>query len=599
MSGGERHRRAAAATSRRAVSGAELLGTTLARLGVDCVFGLPGMQNLGLYEALRRGAIRTVLASQELAAAFMANGYARTSGGVGVLATVPGPGFACALTGLAEARHDSAAVLHITTPPPRASGRRHPLQALDQAAIAAPIVKGVFDIERAQEIPGVLGEAHALAVGGEPGPVLVQIAEEAVADGAPVAHEAPEPTDDREPPLDAAALRQAVALVGAARRPLLFAGQGAADAAAELRRLAELLGAPVLTTLSGRGILPEDHPLALGFDPARGGVDALNRLIASADLVIALGCKLGHTGSAGFRLRLPAERLIRVDAERANLDANYSARLAVHGRVEAFLADVLRSLDASARGPSDHWGADAVAAWRARPAGTGGLPEPAIRGIESDTPAGLFAALRRALPRDAILVTDSGLHQMLARRHFPVLAPRGLLCPSDFQSMGFGLPAAIGAALAAPERTVVAVVGDGGFTMSGLELLTAIRERLRLTVLVFNDGWLNLIRLQQYAAHGHAHATRLRNPDFETFASAVGARYIRLEGDAEPRLYAAIRGRGVTLVDVTVADSPVVRTLHAKAAARETIRGWLGGRLSARLKQWFGHPAGHEPAASR
>jgi acetolactate synthase-1/2/3 large subunit len=192
------------------------------------------------------------------------------------------------------------------------------------------------------------------------------------------------------------------------------------------------------------------------------------------------------------------------------------------------------------------------------------------------TAGSFFAALRRILPRNGIVVTDSGLHQGLVRRHFDVLAPRGLILPSDLQSMGFGLPAAIGAKLASPERPVVVVLGDGGFAMSGMELLTAVREKIPLTVIVFNDGRLNLIRLQQFSNFGRSESVDILNPDFGAFAAAVGARYALVDGNAEGVLRSAVGSTHVTLVEVLVGDSPAIHLIRAKGFTRETARRVLG-----------------------
>ncbi len=182
------------------------------------------------------------------------------------------------------------------------------------------------------------------------------------------------------------------------------------------------------------------------------------------------------------------------------------------------------------------------------------------------------------MPADSCLVTDCGLHQAHATRYFRVLAPRGLVIPSDFQSMGFGLPAAIGAKLAAPDRTVVALIGDGGLLMSGMEMITAVRERIPITVIVFSDGALGQIRLQQLSLYGQTHATQLSTPDLELFAHAIGAEYLRMEGDAADVLRRAMTPDGVTVVEVKVGDSAAMRIQRAKGLARRTTRLALNRR---------------------
>ena len=190
------------------------------------------------------------------------------------------------------------------------------------------------------------------------------------------------------------------------------------------------------------------------------------------------------------------------------------------------------------------------------------------------------------MPPQSCLVTDSGAHQMLARKYFRVLAPRGLMVPSDFQSMGFGLPAGIGAKLASPEKTVVVLMGDGGFAVSGMEILTAVREGVQLLVIVFNDGNLGLIRLGQLSSSGHSFATRLRNPDFPVFAGAVGAHYQRLEGNPEAVLQGCLRTPGVTMLEVCLRDSAAIGKLLVMGRVKERVKHLVGSRAAQRLRQW-------------
>lgn len=560
-------------------SGAELLCDALEAAQVDTVFGLPGTQNIDVFEALRRSRLSTFVATHELAASFMANGYARLSGRPGVLLTIPGPGFTYALTGLAEAFLDSAPLLHIVGAPAHRPGFRHALQAIDQAAMAAPVVKKVARVKRRDEIVPATHGALAATLAEEPGPVLLEIGLEALTEVGP-APEIPrfEPPRSKEP--DPAALEELVRLLAGAARVVLYVGQGAADAPEDVRALAERLGAPVVATTSGRGVVSEEHPLAHSFDFGRQASTALNEVLGRADLILALGCKFSHNGAHGFRLELPREKLVRVDRSAENLEANYPCRLGVHADVGPVLRALLRRLAGQAS-PPHGWGPGEVAgmwaAGRARLAAQ--VVEPSLHGFESDSPAAFFAALGRALPEDACLVTDSGLHQMLARRHYRVRSPRGFITPTNLQSMGFAIPAAIGARRAAPGRPVVALVGDGGFLMSGLELCTAARERISLTVIVFNDGHLGLIRLQQLGTYGRAFKTEVHGPRLEAFAASVGASYTRIEGDAEQLLRASAGGTGVHLVEVALGDRAALMGVRGRA---------LGARLLRRVRALAG-----------
>ena len=548
--------------------GIDALCRALIGVGIDCVFGVPGTQNVALFEGFRRHGLRTVLASHELAAAFMANGYFRASGRVAALATIPGPGFTYALTGLAEARHDSVGVLFLVGAPARGPGRAFQLQALDQCAIATPLVKACLTLTSGADVERVVGAAYAAASEGEPGPVMVELAMDAL--GEERDPSSPSNNSPSRRSLPDAAGGELARRFGQASRPLLLLGQGAFAAAEPLRALAEASTIPIVTTPTARGIVPEDHGLVLGFDPLRGHVASLNTFVDRADLVIALGCKLGHNGTAGFQLRLPPDRLIQVDADHAVVGASYPALLGITARVE----DVVHELQAR-RQPSQ-WSRAEIGAARQTLRAAPDAAEPRIRGV--GTPSDFVAWLRALLPRDAIVVTDSGLHQILVRRHLDVLSPRGLIVPTDFQSMGFGLPASIGARIAAPGRPVVAIVGDGGFLMSGLELLTMRRERLPIVTFVFNDGHLNQIRLQQLGSYGHAHAVDLINPDFAQLAGALGVDYLRMGEATDDDVRRALRGDAPTLVEVVVGDSAPMRVLPHVTRAKRLARALLGSR---------------------
>lgn len=560
-------------------NGAELLCDALADAGVDHVFGVPGTQTIDLWEALRRrGRPVPVVATTELAASFMANGYARATGRPGVVATIPGPGFAFALPGLAEARLDSAPLVHLAGAPARREDGGHALQAIPQAEIAGPLVKRVLTAETADGLATDVAEALAAAVAGEPGPVLLQVPEALLGErvrrrAAPV----PRPPAPAAAPAPAQ-VETAAALLRRARRPLLLCGQGAAGAADGVAALARLLPAPVLTTTSGRGVVPETDPLALPFDAPGAPAAVVNALVAACDLVLALGVKFSHNGSFGFALRCPPDRLVRVDASAEALARPYPAAVRIEADVGAFLAGVLPAL---AGGGASTWDDAAVARWRGRLAAVAGAA--GGERLAGRPAAEVFAALRAALPEEAVVTTDSGLHQYLVRRHLRVLRPRTLVVPADCQSMGFGLPAAIGAAVATG-RPAVAVLGDGGFAAGGLELATAVAAGLPLVVLVLVDGAYGLIRLQQLRRTGHASGVELPPVGLEAVASAVGARYRLLGPSSLDAVFGeAVAARTVTVVEVPAPGERLGRARlrgHAVAAAAAALGPAAAGRLA-------------------
>lgn len=565
------------------MTGLDRLCRTLRDLGVRHVFGLPGTQNAELFSVLPDHSIRPILPTNETSAAFMANGYGRVSGRVAVLATIPGPGFTYSFPGLAEARLDSAPVLLLTGTPATGGGTRFQHQRIDQAGLAGRLVKEVVEIGSAPEMEPGVRRAYAAALEGEPGPVMVHVAPAAL-DGS-VPERTGEPGAESVTGVDSREWANELGRrVAAARRPVVFAGAGALGSAEAVRELVDRLGCPVFSTVSGRGVVPEDHPGALGFDPDRGRVEELNELLEGADLILALGCKLSHNGTAGFRLELPPEKLIHVNTDPEALGPNYPAGLPIEASVEDALAAVLSEL---APGSGPRWAEDELASWKATINSPTAATEPRFHGVEDGSARGFFSALRAALPRDGVVVTDAGLHQYLTRRYYTVLEPGGLMTPTDFQSMGFGLPAALGAKLGAPDRPVVALLGDGGFLFAAMDLLCAVREEIPVVVVVFNDGFLNLIRLQQLRGHGRPSAVELLNPDLPTLAAALGVEYRLVDGDPEGTLRGALETGSPSLVELRVGDSPGIRRLKRRGAARHLVRKTLGQRMIDRLKRFL------------
>lgn len=564
-------------------TGASRIVEALQQGGVRCVFGLPGTQTVELFEALRISGLPTVIATNEMSAAFMAGGWARVTGEPGILLTISGPGFTWALTGLAEARLDSVPLLHIAgNPTASPNGRYFRQQEIPLSSIAAPLVKGVIEADRYSDPGAAVLDGLLLARSGEPGPVLLQVS------SATLGRDLTEGAGAT--PSSSVVERTDLAAVGArvrrAHRPVFIVGQATHRYARELRTLIEHVNAPLLTTPSARGVLPENHRLSFGFDPFAGSIRDVNELLESCDLVVAIGCKLGHSDTNGFELKLPRDRLVHFDASAEVIGANYPVSLGVVGDAGELLHGLLISLP-----PQSAWSEQELETWRGRiAAGASDSPEPRIAGTRAGDARSFFESLRRALPPDAMLVLDSGLHQILARRYFRVLAPLGLILPTDLQSMGFAIPTAIGARLAAPERPVVALVGDGGFAMTAVELVSAVREGIDLVVIVFVDGAFGQIRMQQLASYGKGHGVTLQNPNISLLAAAVGARHdLIADGDigVEAVIGSALQRSGVTVIEVAVGDSFAIRRTAAIARAREGARRAAGPPVIRFLSKLF------------
>lgn len=554
----------------------ESLSKALASRGVDRVFGVPGTQTVPFLEALRRQKIEFMLAAHEGGAAFMANGYARATGKVGVLSTIGGPGFTNALTGLAEAWQDSVPLLHIVNAPKRGPGGGFHLQAIDQSGMAAPVTKACLRISASGDADTVVERAIRIALEGEPGPVLLELVLESDSEGEWGAqHEWDVATGSPIPDWDE--------LRGhwrGADRPLFYLGQGAFEAVDLVRTVVDRVRVPVLTTPSGRGVLPESHPLAMGFDPLRGHLDLANRLLSKSDLIVGIACKLSHNGSAGFSLEFPPDRFVHIDRAATTLGSHYEALMEIPSDARMAL-EVLTGVDRD----TSAW--DAVSIAELREAFRAPVKDPTEPTIAGKGASEFFEWLGRSLPHDAVLVTDSGQHQVMTRRYHQVEAVRGLIVPSDFQSMGFGVPAAMGAKLGTPGRPVVALVGDGGFLMTGMEVAGAVREGLPICFIVFNDGHLNQIRLQQLSQRGRATGVDVGTVGLETFAEAVGAGYVAYDPASPPDLTRVLRDGRPTVLEVPVGDSPALGGIVLKRRLKESARSVMGRNRLQTLKRWF------------
>ncbi len=504
-------------------TGADILVRRLRDHGVTHVFGYPGGQLTPVYDALaREPSLRHVLARDEQAAAFMADGYARATGRVGVCLAVCGPGVYNAATPLATAFTDSVPVVLISGQVPTAglgprSGYYH---ENDQLSACGTFTKLCARVTSAAAVAGTVDFSFRLALEGRPGPVLLEVPLDVQrAAHAPPALPAPPPPTP--PPAPSAQDVQALArLVSSWRRPLLLAGGGVVSACAGplLARLAERLGAPVFHTFMGKSALSADHPLKAALPWYRATSDLTDMvsqfspLFAEADGLLAIGCRFTQAATGSWALR-PPRSLAQIDIDPTEIGHHYPVEVGVCADARATLAALVTALPGGRREP-----------WT--------LPVPPrepwrLPGLD------LVGPLRRALPRDAIVVADITRLAYILLAEFPVYEPRTFLHPAGFVAMGFGLPAALGAKAALPGRTVAAVVGDGCFLMSGMELATAVQERLPVIVILVNDGSLTLIKaIQQRRYEGRYLGVDLRNPDFCLFARAFGVRSWRVDADA-------------------------------------------------------------------
>jgi acetolactate synthase-1/2/3 large subunit len=526
-------------------TGGELVLDSLKAAGVDTVFGIISVHNMPIFDAIaREGGVRVVPARTEHGAAAMADGFARASGRLAALITSTGVGAANAAGPLLEAFAASSPVIHITGQVDAAyldQDRGFLHGAKDQLGMLDRIGKAAFRATSTDEIPDVLRMAIELARAGRPGPVSVEIpidqqyrSVNARVDPIPL----PSPVVP-----DAEAIDKAARLIQQSRRPLIWAGGGtiAAGAAEALRRLAERIGAAVLTSASGRGALPEDHPQCVGFF----GIDAtVGPLIEQSDLLLAVGTRLRGNETRTWQLGLPSPR-IQIDVEPSLLGRNYPIDVPIVGDARLALEALLRTTS----DPADR------SAWLATVAETRRAARARMR-----TTLGPYERvlddLRHTLPRDAIVVRDVTIPATTwGGRLLETYLPRTALYSATYAiGMGFGL--AIGAAIGRPDREVVLLAGDGGFVTAVGELATAAQERVRLRIVVFNDAGYGILRnLQDTHFDGRRFAVDLATPDFLKLAESFGvwSGQVRAAVEMAPVLNEALQQDGPALIEVDMA----------------------------------------------
>src|SRR5690349_5489199 len=534
------------------MTGAQALWAALVREGVTEVFGYPGGAILPAYDAMLAYPIHHVLVRHEQGATHMADGYARASGKVGVAIATSGPGATNMVTGIATAMLDSVPIVCITGQVGSKLIGSDAFQETDITGITLPITKHNYLVTRAEDVAPAIREAFLIAKSGRPGPVLVDITKDAQTSTCDVDWDSivPELTEtmDDEMPGDGTAA-EAVALINAAERPLILAGHGVmlAGAEREIVALAEKAHVPIAMTLLGIGGVPAHHPLNLGMMGMHGEA-WVNTAIQEADLLIALGMRFDDRVTGNLRTYAQKARKIHVDIDRAELNKNVRVDVAIAKDLRAAVGEWLPKLAANPR-----------QAWLSRINELKG--DSAVRDIQNLPDSGhLYAAhvindLWRLTDGNAVVVTDVGQHQMWEAQYYKHDTPRSLITSGGLGTMGFALPAAIGAKMACPDKEVWVVVGDGGFQMTMCELATAVEEGLDLNIAIINNGYLGMVRQwQEFFYERRYSATPLLSPDFAKLAEAFGLLGLtaRSRDQVAPAIREARQRRGTALINFMV-----------------------------------------------
>ena len=527
------------------MSGGEALVSSLAREGVEIIFGLPGVQIMEALDALyRQHQVRWVSVRHEQTAAYMAYGYARTTGKVGVALVVPGPGALNTTAAIGTAYATSTPVLLVSgqIESYNLGQRRGALhEVVDQLGMFQTITKSCHRALSVEEIPEAVHQAMHHLKTGRPRPVELEIPWDIMDASAQV--EMPEPEQILLPQPEPTQIQAAAQLLASASRPLILAGGGVitSDASKELTQLAERLNAPVITTPEGKGAIRGDHPLSLGacyyrFGPAQ-------RTLPQADVILAVGSRLYLPRPAPWAFRQD-QKLIQIDVDAEEVGRNQAVYLGVIADARTALSSLLEELPEKSK---NTW----------QPKELEEIREEVVTEMEEIAPLqlSLLRTIRSELEEDAILVpghTNTGYWSYLA---YPVLQPRTYLTPSYFATLGYGFPTALGVKIGNPQRQVVLLIGDGGFMYALPELATAVQEGLNLVTLLFVDGAFGAsLHDQQRRFGGRIIGTRFHNPDFARLAEAFGARGMKLSNPEElgEALRAALDENRPTVVEVPV-----------------------------------------------
>ncbi len=554
-------------------TGAQMIWEALVREGVDVVFGYPGGAIMPAYDAMPAYPVRHVLVRHEQGAAHMADGYARASGRVGVCVATSGPGATNLVTGIATAMLDSVPMVCITGQVSSLFLGTDAFQEIDITGITLPITKHNYLVTRADEVGPTLHEAFAVARSGRPGPVLVDITKDAQQGTTRFEPGRPLPRAIRRRPAYNAhpsAIARAAELIDAAERPLILAGHGIVKGEATdlLLALVEKSGVPVASTLLGLGGFPASHPLHLGMLGMHGEA-WVNTSVQEADLLIALGMRFDDRVTGKLATFAVNAKKIHAEIDPSEINKNVRADVALPGDVRATLEKLIPAVKPRARKP-----------WLDRIAALHG--EAKQRDVQSLPDNGRLLAphvmhdLWRLTEGKALVVTDVGQHQMWEAQYYKHEHPRSLLTSGGLGTMGFALPAAMGARFARPNDEIWVVAGDGGFQMTCSELSTCVQEGLKLNVAIINNGYLGMVRQWQEFFYNRRYvATPLRSPDFVALAQAHGVTGLRVtRRDEIPAAVARARQEpGTVVIDFRVVQEEAVYPMvPANSDLRDMIR---------------------------
>ncbi len=512
-------------------TGSFLTVYALEQIGVKYTFGIPGVHNTEIYDELNNSeVIEPILVTHEGGASFMADGISRTTNSIGTSVIVPAAGTTHAMSGIGEAYLDGIPMMVISGGTRRDTGKYYQLHQLDLENLVGGIVKKYYLIEKHEDIIPVIYEAFETATTGEPGPVFIEI---------PVEVQMFRGEVDDLPEYKASAtkstftqeiIQQAVNLLADAKKPGIYVGWGGLNASEELEKLSEMLCAPVATTFQGVSAFRANHPLHTGVGFGASALPAAKKAFADCDCLLAIGVRFSELATGSYGMAVP-DNLIHVDINSEVFDKNYPAALAIEGDSGQVVKAILGAFEKNGfKTKRDRDALQTLVSIEKHAYRSTWMKE---KKKDLVSPGYFFDSLRRLTPEDVLVVVDDGKHTFLTAELFPVHTPGHLISPTDFNCMGYSVPASIGVKLGNPDKTVVTIVGDGAFQMTCMELITASTYGLGIVVFVFHDGELGQISQFQKIPLNRKTCTTLGNLNVEGVALATGAKFLAMNNDQE------------------------------------------------------------------
>ncbi len=536
---------------KKAARGSAMIMSALEKEGVEIIFGFPGGAVLPLYNQLYDASIKHILVRHEQAAVHAADGYARVTGKPGVVFATSGPGATNLVTGIANAYMDSVPLVLITGQVASRAIGTDAFQEADITGITLPITKHNYLVKQVEDLPGILSEAFYIASTGRRGPVLIDVPKDVFDQEAPFHYDRNCDIAGYKPTYEghAGQISRAVKAIRDARQPVFFGGGGLIRSGASqvLGEFAEEAQIPVILTLMGLGAYPGDGRLFLGMPGMHGSVTA-NYALSEADLIIAAGVRFDDRVTGKLESFASSARIIHIDIDPAEIGKNVQIDIPIVGDVKLVLEALKKKLRP---GHTSKWWKK-ITAWQNRHPlpGWANSPEGSLK------PQFVIKELSRLCEEERIVATDVGQHQMWAAQHFVVREPNTFITSGGLGTMGYGFPAAVGAKLAAPDKRVVCISGDGGFQMNIQELATAVYNQIDIIIAVINNGYLGMVRQWQDIFFDKRYAcTALKcNPDFVRVAEAYGAKGLRAETEKEATgaIEKALAEKGPVLIDFVV-----------------------------------------------